>query len=243
MNCKTVGAIAAGVLSGCVWLASPHASEQASPDARVAAFKEALQDGQKRIRQYEWIETTIISLKGEEKGRKVMRCYYGADGKLEKLPVDDGTGSQAQQKPSGRRGGRVRERVVENKKDEMKEYMERAAALVHQYVPPSAERIQSTKDAGNIAVRPGSDGRASLELANYLLAGDKLTVQVDGASHRLLGLAVSSYLDTPQDAVTLDVRMNALPDGAIYAEQTTFNAAAKHITVVIQNAGYRPMQR
>lgn len=125
-------AIATGMLLGLALFAGLQAAEQASPDQRIAAFKQSLQEGQKRIRQYEWIETTIISLKGEEKGRKVMRCYYGADGKLEKLPVDDGSGAKPQQQQGGRRGGRLKEHIVENKKDEMKEYMERAAALVHQ---------------------------------------------------------------------------------------------------------------
>jgi hypothetical protein len=136
-----VTSIATSVVLGLALLAGLHASEQASPDQRIAAFKQSLQESQKRIRQYEWIETTIISLKGEEKGRKVMRCYYGADGKLQKLPVDSGSAPQPQQQPGGRRGGRLKERIVENKKDEMKEYMERAAALVHQYVPPTPERI------------------------------------------------------------------------------------------------------
>ena len=37
---------------------------------RVAALKQSMQDGQAKLRQYEWVETTIISLKGEEKARK-----------------------------------------------------------------------------------------------------------------------------------------------------------------------------
>jgi hypothetical protein len=40
--------------------------------------------------------------------------------------------------------------------------------------------------------------------------------------------------------VTLAVQMNALADGALYAAQTTLEAKAKNITVVIQNSGHRP---
>jgi hypothetical protein len=36
------------------------------PD-RVAALKQFMAASQKQLRQYEWIETTIISMKGEEK--------------------------------------------------------------------------------------------------------------------------------------------------------------------------------
>ena len=60
-----------------------------SPDQMVAALKQNLAESQKRLRQYEWIETTVISLKGEEKSRKQQRAYYGADGKLTKLPVGE----------------------------------------------------------------------------------------------------------------------------------------------------------
>jgi hypothetical protein len=37
--------------------------------------------------------------------------------------------------------------------------------------------------------------------------------------------------------------MNALADGALYAAQTTLEAKAKNITVVIQNSGHRPLAR
>ena len=40
-----------------------------TPDQMVAALKQNLAESQKRLRQYEWTETTAISLKGEEKSR------------------------------------------------------------------------------------------------------------------------------------------------------------------------------
>ena len=43
--------------------------------------------------------------------------------------------------------------------------------------------------------------------------------------------------------MTLAVQMTSLPDGAIYAGQTTLEAKAKNITVVIQNSGYKPVQQ
>src|SRR5688572_26856293 len=97
-----------------------------SPDQMVAALKQNLAESQKRLRQYEWIETTALSLKGEEKSRKQQRVYYGADGKLIKLPMGEAP-AEAAQGGGGRRGGRLKERVVENKKDEMADYMEKAA--------------------------------------------------------------------------------------------------------------------
>jgi hypothetical protein len=226
-------------------LAAPAAAppqNAPTPQERVAALKQSLAESQKAIRQYEWIETTIISLKGEEKARTQKRCYYGADGTLQKLPI--GEAAPAQAAPSGgRRGGRLKAQIVENKKDDMKEYMERAAGLVHQYVPPKPDDIQRAKDAGNVKPSTSGPGRARLEFTDYLKPGDRLAVDVDAAANRLVGLTVASYLDKADDAVTLDVQLGALTDGTSYTAQTTLDAAAKHIRVVIQNSGHRPMAR
>jgi hypothetical protein len=100
-----------------------------SPDQMVATLKQNLAESQKRLRQYEWVETTTISLKGEQKSSKQQRVYYGADGKLTKIPIGEPPAQAAAQGGGrgGRGGGRLKEKVVENKKDEMAEYMEKAA--------------------------------------------------------------------------------------------------------------------
>jgi hypothetical protein len=43
--------------------------------------------------------------------------------------------------------------------------------------------------------------------------------------------------------VTLDVRFGTRADGTSYTAQTTLDAAAKNIRVVVQNAGHRPLTR
>jgi hypothetical protein len=244
----TLGAVVAAATLGfgAILQAQQPPAQAAGGGAQdqVAALKQSMQQGMAKIRQYEWVETTIISLKGEEKARKQNRCYYGADGKVQKVSLDaPAQPAQAQGGGGGRRGGKMKEKVVENKKDEMKEYMERAAALIHSYVPPNPEKIQAAKDGGRIKVTPQDGGRVSLVISQFLQPGDALTLDVDGAANRLVGLGVNTYLDKPDETVTLAVQMNALPDGAIYAARTTLDAKAKNITVVIQNAGYRPVSK
>jgi hypothetical protein len=221
----------------------PAAVAQGAPSAeeRVAALKVSLQENQARLRQYEWIETTIISLKGEEKSRKQQRCYYGADGKVQKLPVV--AEPQAAAEPGGRRGGRLKQRIVENKKDEMADYMERAASLIHHYVPPNPEQIQQAKDTGKVAVQPGEAGRVRLQFADYLKAGDALAIDVDATANQLAGINLATYLDTTDDPVTLSVRFATLADGTSYVAQTTLDAKAKNIRVVVENSGYRAMAK
>jgi hypothetical protein len=234
--------VAAAVLTGHVVL---HAQQPPAPAGgaadQVAALKQTMQQGLALARKYEWTETTIISLKGEEKARKQNRCFYGADGKVQKISLDQPE-QHAQPQGGGRRGGRVKEKVVEKKKDEMKDYMEKAAALIHQYVPPNPQQIQAAKDAGRVAVTPQA-GQVHLAISQYLKPGDSLTIDMDPAAKTIAGLGVNSYLDTKEDVVTLAVQMNTLPDGAIYAGRTTLDAKAKNITVVIQNSGHRPVQQ
>jgi hypothetical protein len=59
----------------------------------------------------------------------------------------------------------------------------------------------------------------------------------------IFGASQAPPLEKQEDAVTLAVQMSSLPDGAIYAGQTTLEATAKNITVVVQNTGYRPVQQ
>jgi hypothetical protein len=220
-------------------VAVPTSAQTApSSDERVAALKQSLQDNQARLRRYEWVETTIISLKGEEKARKQQRCYYGADGKVQKVPIEAAPAAAAA--PAGRRrGGPVKQAIVENKKDDMREYMERAAALIHRYVPPEPALIQKVKDAGHLAMKPLVPGRARLEFTEYLQPGDLLAIELNTAANTLAAVTVGTYLDQPEDVVALDVLFASLPDGTSHPSQTTLDAKAKNIRVVIQNSGHR----
>ena len=82
-----------------------------------------------------------------------------------------------------------------------------------------------------------------LEFPDYLKPGDRLSIDVDAAANQLRNLTVASYLDEAKDTVALAVELGTLADGPSYTAQTTLDAAAKNIRVVIQNAGHRPLAR
>jgi hypothetical protein len=205
-----------------------------TPQQRVATLKQWLQASQAQLRTYEWVETTAVSVKGEEKSRKQNTCYYGVDGKLQKIPA-------AEPAASSGGGGRLKQKIIASKKEEMTEYMQEAAALIHSYVPPDSNRIQQSVNAGKMTMAPIDGGRrVQLVFKDYLKAGDSLSVDIETATNRLMGMSVASYLaDSPSDAVQLNVGMGVLPDGTIYTAKTTLVAAAKDLTVVTENAGYR----
>jgi hypothetical protein len=236
-----LAAITVGMLTS-LSVARGTAQAPPTPDQMVAALKQNLAESQKRLRQYEWVETTAISLKGEEKSRKQQRVYYGADGKLTKLPIDEAP-PQAAPSERGGRGGRLKGKVVENKKDEMQEYMTRAGNLIQTYVPPSPAQIQQAKDKGNMRLQPQPEGRMRVEFPNFIQPSDLMAIDVDGKAALLSALSVATYLEKPEDAVTLDVRFGALADGTSYTAQTTLDAKAKNIRVVVTNSGHRPLAR
>jgi len=190
---------------------------------------------QAQLRGYEWVETTVIAKGGEEKSRKQNTCYYGADGKVQKIPIADAAGSQ----DSGREG-RLGKRLKESAKEEMTAYMQSAVQLVHSYVPPDPARIQQAVNAGKFSANVLEPGRrVQLDFKDYLKAGDVLSTQIEMPTNRLLGVGVSSYLDSPDDPVRLDVGMGVLPDGTIYTAKTVLDVKAKGLTVTVENTGYR----
>jgi hypothetical protein len=231
---KTQKVITSAILTlvaGLVWPITVTAQGQPVAE-RVATLKASLAASQAALKQYEWIETTVVSLKGEEKSRKQARCYYGADGGVQKIPL---TAPAPAKKKRGLRG-----KVIENKKEELSDYMQQAVALVKSYVPPNPALIQAAKDAGKVSVdmlQPGK--RVRLNFRDYQKLGDTLGVEVDVTNHRLLGLTVKTYLEDAQDAVSLNAKFAALADGSTYPDAITLDAPAKKIKVNVDNSGYR----
>jgi hypothetical protein len=211
-----------------------------APQERVAALKESLAKNQAALRQYSWVETTEISMKGEVKKRQQKQCHYGADGKVQKtlMPGQEQQAPQ-QQSGGGRRGGRLKKTVVEKKVGEVKDYMEDVAALVHQYVPPDPQKIQAVQSAGNLTVQP-SQGVAVLNLKDYLKPGDLLALGFDSAAKAIRSYTVSSYVEKPkEDDISLAVTFASLADGTSYPQQVLLDVKAKEIQVKVTNSGYK----
>lgn len=207
------------------------AQGQSAPE-RAAALKASLAVSQAVLKQYEWIETTVVSVKGEEKSRQLNRCYYGADGGVQKVPLTTPP-------PAAKKRG-LRGKIAEAKKEELTDYMKNAVALVKAYVPPNPQLIQVAKDNGKVSmdiVQPGK--RARLHFRDYLKPGDTLSVDLDLTSNHMLGLTVKSYLETRDDAVNLEARLATLADGTTYPDLITLDAPAKKIKVQVDNSGYR----
>lgn len=201
---------------------------------KLTAIKASAADNQKKLHGYAWTETSSITANGREMPPRVSDCHYGPDGKVVKVAVGGGreTGTQ------GRHGGRLMQRIMDNKKAEMKDYMTQVGHVIQLYIPPNQQKLQQAFEAHKVSFnRAGGD--ADLVFKDYALKGDQLTIEFDTGSRRIRAIHVNSYLDTPQDAVNLTVDFATLPDGTNHPSRTTLDAQGKGIHVVNVNSNYR----
>lgn len=199
---------------------------------KLAAVKEAAAENKQRLRQYQWTETTQVTLKGDPKPPSEKLCQYGPDGQVQKTPI----GAPPEQ-PSG---GRMKQRVIEKKKAEMKDYMEDVKGVLSMYVPPDPQRMQQAFQAGKVSFNPAG-GLVNLIFTDYAQPGDRMTLTFDPVTKKITSLNVNTYMGEAKDAVTLQVQMGSLPDGTNYAQQTILNATAKQLVVTTTNSNYQKL--
>ena len=228
---KTILALSTAVIA----LALQPCAQPQSPaiQEKLASVKQAIAQNQAALRQYTWTEQTNVSLKGEVKKSTTYQCHYGPDGSVQKVETSSSPSAAAPQ------GGRLRQHVVEKKKDELKEYMEQAGALIKQYVPPDPQRMKA--DSNNVSLNRGGGGGLDLEFKNYVKPGDLLSLTFDPAAKALSNINVNTYMDSPSDAVTLQVNFQTLPSGVHCVSQTILNAPAKNIQVQTTSSNYQKM--
>jgi hypothetical protein len=197
----------------------------------VAALKQNIANSKQQLKQYQWTETQVVFHDGEEKSQKQYLCRYGPDGTVQKTLIS----ASPEKDEHGLRG-----HIIEKKKEEVTEYMDRAANLVKLYVPPDPAQLQLVKDAGNASlnwIQPGE--RVRVVFRNYRLPGDSLAIDFNPKTQRILGLTVETYLDDPKDTVGLKTQFGTLPDGTtMYPSVTDLNAQKKHITIQTRNSNY-----
>jgi hypothetical protein len=197
--------------------------------------KQAAAANQQQLHQYAWMESRQVTLNGNAKPPQVFQCQYGPDGRIQKTPTE----TQSSSSDGGRRGGMLRQRIIEKKTEETKDYMSQVQAVIALYVPPDAERMQTAFQSGNVSVNaaPGS-GAAELVFKNYAQAGDQMTIVFDTESKKIQTVNIDTYLNDPKDVVKLAARMASLADGTNYPQQTVIDAQAKQLQVTTTNSNY-----
>jgi hypothetical protein len=208
------------------------AQAPAALQEKLAAAKHSAARNQQALRSYTWIEKSQLSFKGEVKNTKLSSCRYGPDGKVQKTMLGD-----PPPPPEKKRG--LRGKVIEKKTEEMKDELQAATALVHQYLPPDPGLMQVVMGAGKASMAQQGPGAVALTFSDYLKAGDSLTLTFDPAVKAMRQIGVSTYLDAPGSPVTLDVALQSLPDGTHYPATVSMKMPASQVEVRIENSNYQ----
>jgi hypothetical protein len=208
---------------------APVFAQSTEVQEKVAAVKQIVAENKQKLMQYQWVETTQITLKGDPKPPKQNGCVYGPDGQVQKTLLTP------PQEPSG---GRLKKRIVEKKTEEMQDYMQDVKALLTLYVPPDPQRMQEAYAAGKVSLNP-VPGAVNLIFTDYAQPGDRMTLTFDTAAHKVRALNIDTYMGQAKDAVTLKVQMDSLPDGTNYTQQSVLTATAKQLVVTTTNGNYQ----
>lgn len=210
---------------------------------KVADLKAAMAKNKQALAQYTWVEQDTISLKGEQKKQEHFQVRLGPDGKPVKTSLDQ-PAAPAQPQDTGRPGGRLKQKVVEKKKEEYKDYADQIKALIQQYLPPDKDAIEQARQKGNISVSPVADtpGQYKLVIANYVKQGDNMTLVVDKSTQSLVSLSIGTYLTDPKDAVNVAAQFSSIPGGPNHVASQTIDGVSKQLTIAVQNSNYQKLQ-
>ncbi len=220
--------IAAVILAAIVSAIAQTGGGGAELQQKLAAVKQSVAENQQKLHQYQWKETTQLTLKGDAKPPSQSACQYGPDGKVQKTPLTA--------PPPPPSGGRMKQKVIANKKEEMKDYMGQVKVLLAKYVPPDPQSMQQAFQAGKVSLNP-----PQMVFKDYALPGDQMTISFDAAAKRISSVNVNTYMDDPKDVVTLAIQFASLPDGTNYVQQTVLNATAKKLVVTTTSSDYKPL--
>ena len=225
-----IGCILAGVTLA-VSTAQP-ASAQGLKE-KLAAVKQAAAANAQALHSYTWLEKTELSVKGEVKATKVDSCRYGPDGKVQKTPV-------VQPPPPEKKRG-LKGKIVAKKTGEMKEELEASVALVQEYVPPAPDRIQVVINAGTASLGQAGPSMVAFTFPGYAKQGDALKITFDKAITALRQIDVTTWLDKPDETVTLHVAMQSLPGGPSFPGTVLLTIASSKLQVRITKSNYQKL--
>ena len=210
------------------------AQAQGAAEGRVAALKRTLAENAAAQRGYTWIETTEIALNGDVKETNSMSCHYAAGAEK---PVCTQIGPPPEPKKVR---GPLRKRIAKGKVADLKAYMDSVKTLVAKYVPPEQGLIQKAQQRGDVAVAPNpSNATFKVTISNYIQQGDAVAVVVHQDDNRLALLNVTTWLNDPSAAVSLEVDFTTLAGtGVSFPLKKVLTASAKGVVVTITNSNF-----
>ena len=174
----------------------------------------------KRLHQYTYKQRTEVLYKGEDKIVRLNDMRFGPDGKRQATLISQTGGEE----PATGLG----HRIINKKREEVKEYVERLSALVENYLPPDPEKLRKALTTAEIV--PAGNTLA-LTMKGYLKSGDSLALVVDTATRKVKRVDLKTALD--KDSISVTAEMASVPGGPDYPSLVKIQAPSKKLEIDI----------
>ena len=205
-------------------------------------FAQAQKDNAAALRQYAWKTRTEIKMKGESKSVKLEQVRYDLDGKLEKTPIDGAPAPPAQKDAGrgGRRGGKLKEKVIEKKKDEFAELLQNLGQLVGSYAHMPPDKMRAFAASATLTPNQGDKkDQLLIQGKNVLQAGDTMSVWVDPKSYMFRAVEIqTSYEEKP---VHFKGDFQPLTAGPTYSARSVLEYPDKEVELIVENYDYQKL--
>ena len=211
--------------------------------AQKEQFAKAQKDNAAALRPYTWKTRTEIKLKGESKSVKVEQVRYDLDGKLEKTPIDTAPAPAAKEEAGGRGrrgGGKVKEKVIENKKEEFAELLQNLGQLVGSYAHMPPDKMQAFAAGATLTPNQGDKkDQLLIQGKNVIQPGDAMSVWVDPKSYMFRSVEIqTSYEEKP---VHFKGDFQPLTAGPTYSARSVLEYPDKEVELTVENYDYQKL--
>lgn len=206
-------------------------------------FAQAQKDNAAALRQYTWKTRTEIKMRGESKSVKLEQVRYDLDGKLEKTAIDGAPAPAAKEEAGGRggrRGGKLKEKVIEKKKDEFAELLKNLGQLVGSYAHMPPDKMQAFAAGATLTPNQGDKkDQLLIQGKNVLQAGDTMSVWVDPKSYMFRAVEIqTSYEEKP---VHFKGDFQPLTAGPTYSARSVLEYSDKEVELTVENYDYQKL--
>jgi hypothetical protein len=203
-----------------------------APDTKQK-FAEAQKQNAAAMQHFTWKSRTELKLKGESKKIKVEQVRYGSDGQLQKVTLEESSPEPADQK-SGRRGGRIKGKVIQNKKEEFAELMQKLVVVAQSYghIPP--DQMQAFLKNAKFSMGSGpQEGTVQISGQGALNPDDSMNIWIDKQSLMMRRIEISTVLD--KKPVQMTSEYIQMTNGPCFQSRATLKYPEKEIEVTVDN--------
>ena len=220
-----------------VWSLIAMAQPEA-PDTKQK-FAEAQKENAAAMHHFTWKSKTELKLKGESKKVKVEQVRYGADGQLQKITLEESSPPPAEKK-GGRRSGRIKQKVIENKKEEFADLMQQLVVVAQSYghIPP-AQMQAFLKNAQFSMGKDRYEGTIQITGTGALNPADSMNIWIDKQTMMMRRIEISTVLD--KKPVQMTSEYIQMTKGPSFQSRATLEYPEKQIQVTVENFDQRQL--